>query len=226
AAAPRPREPEERRDRVVGQDQHYVPAEPDERLLADRHQPGVARQEVPHARHGHQHEHVDEEVRRPGQHEVGQVAEDDHDHQRAQGGPKRGPPGPGYLGRLRPAARRGVHRRLPGRGPARGGHAVLRRAVRPCGLTTRMSRNTSLPARTWLDGPIWAPICWTTPSNIPPTSVPHGEPRPPMTTASKANSSSWSVPIVGSNEEYMPNASPASATLPNAIAPAMPNTCR
>ena len=35
-----------------------------------------------------------------------------------------------------------------------------------------------------------------------------------------------SVPVVGASWEYMPYAMPASATVPNAMAAAMPNTCR
>ncbi len=82
------------------------------------------------------------------------------------------------------------------------------------------------PARTSSEMLIWAPICWATPSTTPPSSVPHSEPSPPMTTAANANSRIVSVPVVGANCEYMPYAMPASATVPNAIAAAMPNTCR
>ena len=38
-------------------------------------------------------------------------------------------------------------------------------------------------------GSIVEPIVWATPSTMPPASVPHSDPRPPMTTASNANRS-------------------------------------
>ncbi|GAA0979797.1 hypothetical protein GCM10009555_045230 [Acrocarpospora macrocephala] len=46
-----------------------------------------------------------------------------------------------------------------------------------------------------------------------------------MTTASNANNNR-EVPDEGANDEYIPNANPASATVANAIAAAIPNTCR
>ena len=46
-----------------------------------------------------------------------------------------------------------------------------------------------------------------------------------MTTASNANSSRL-APDDGANDEYMPNANPATATVANAIAAASPNTWR
>ena len=47
-----------------------------------------------------------------------------------------------------------------------------------------------------------------------------------MTTEANANSRIVSVPMVGLIVVIMPYAIPAIATVPNAIAAAMPNTCR
>ncbi len=49
-------------------------------------------------------------------------------------------------------------------------------------------------------GSICAPMVWATPSTIPPSSVPHSDPRPPMTTASNAKISCVG-PMNGSKAE-------------------------
>ena len=67
----------------------------------------------------------------------------------------------------------------------------------------------------------WLPRLCARPSTIPPTSVPHSEPRPPMTTASKANSR-IPAPAVGENDVRAPRKNPASAMAAKAMAMATP----
>src|SRR6185295_12035772 len=86
--------------------------------------------------------------------------------------------------------------RRPANGPHRAGHARLRLiSERPRGLA-RTARKTRCPARIEYCGSMLAPIVWATPSTMPPVSVPHSEPSPPMTTASNAKMS-WVGPDAG-----------------------------
>ena len=67
------------------------------------------------------------------------------------------------------------------------------------GRKTSTARNTMWPASCPHCGSIWLPINWATPSVMPPASVPHSEPSPPMTTASKAKMR-FSGPLNGEND--------------------------
>ena len=72
------------------------------------------------------------------------------------------------------------------------------------------------PARMFEPIHCWLATFCTTPRTMPPANVPHSEPIPPMTTASKANSSR-NPPDVGENVVREPSKKPASATAPKAI---------
>ena len=56
---------------------------------------------------------------------------------------------------------------------------------------------------------------------MPPAIVPHSDPRPPITTASNANSR-CDGPSDGLKDDRIANMRPARATVPNAMAVAMP----
>ena len=152
-------------DAVLGEHDRRVGAEADERLLADRDQPAVAGQRVPHPGQDDQHEQLAELRRDRSGEQYGtraRAATSDHD------------------GRRRPTDARD-------RASSRG---------RPCSCPSREDRRRAgSRARSGTPGgrrgsthcgSICAPTVCATPSTMPPTSVPHSEPRPPMTTASKA----------------------------------------
>ena len=80
-----------------------------------------------------------------------------------------------------------------------------------------MARKTRWPARIAYCGSMFAPMVWATPSTMPPRSVPHSEPMPPMTTASKAKIS-WVGPLAGSNVDRVARKRPAIVAVPTAIA--------
>src|SRR5712691_6504046 len=146
-----------------GREQH-VGAEPDIGLLADRDQPGIACEQVPETRKrdigvdlGQQPQVV---APAPGRRR-GERHECDGEHD----GADMARPG-GVLD-----AEAGVH--------------VCTFGNRPSGRTARMRRNARWPASTCQPGLICAPIACDTPRMMPPASVPHMLPRPPMMTASK-----------------------------------------
>ena len=60
------------------------------------------------------------------------------------------------------------------------------RGKRPRGRSTSTARKARCPARICHSGSILAPTAWATPMTMPPASVPHRLPSPPMMTASKA----------------------------------------
>ena len=60
---------------------------------------------------------------------------------------------------------------------------------------------------------------------MPPNSVPHSDPMPPITTASNAKMS-WVGPLTGSNTERMPRKRPPRAAIATAIAVARAYTLR
>ena len=148
-----------------GRREQGVAAQTDERLLADRHQAGVARQQVPvlRQREHRQHEEqiLDDAARNEGR----------SDRQRGEKGDARHDGG----GRQ---ARAGFDTEAR--------HQSVVRGKRPRGRTTRTIRNTAWPARICHSGLILAPTVCATPRMTPPASVPHRLPRPPMMTASKA----------------------------------------
>ena len=65
-------------------------------------------------------------------------------------------------------------------------HQSLVRGKNPLGRTIRMIRNAIWPARICQVGDSAAPNACAMPSTMPPSSVPHRLPSPPMITASKA----------------------------------------
>src|SRR5205823_13568519 len=72
-------------------------------------------------------------------------------------------------------------------GVRRDGQIVApRRRKKPPRGEASTARKTRRPARIEYCGSICAPIVWAQPSTMPPTSVPQSDPRPPITTASKA----------------------------------------
>ncbi len=60
------------------------------------------------------------------------------------------------------------------------------RGKSPRGRSTSTARNARCPAKICHSGSILAPTAWATPMMMPPKSVPHRLPSPPMMTASKA----------------------------------------
>src|SRR6266446_3733227 len=185
---------------VVGQHDQRVPAETDVGLLADRDEPGVAGQEVPHLRENQQRDELDEHSHQaPGTPERKRGEHKQHDG--AGHGPDPARPGPTLddEGRLR--------------------HWVPLK--RPVGRTNSTARNTRCPVRMPQPGENLAPIVWATPRIMPPARVPHSDPSPPMMTASKANSSR-SGPLLGPKVVRMPRKTPATPTMARARAMATP----
>src|ERR1043165_4214347 len=195
---------EVRRDAGLGEDDGGVGAEAEEGLLADRDQAAVAGEGVPHRGEDGEDEQLGEllgGVGRQRERDEGEGDDDDRDARHRE--PRQ--PAPALDGVARG---RGVDRR----------HAQLLRAarVRPRGLA-RTARNTRWPARIEYSGSMWAPTVCATPSTMPPSKVPHSEPKPPMTTASNAKIS-WVGPLAGSKVERMARKAPARAAVATAIA--------
>src|SRR5439155_20068393 len=136
--------------------------EPGKRLLPDRDEAGASRQEVQQLGHREQVEEADEVVRLP----------------------LRTPPGDRDEHAERAGEEDGADRTRPG--PAHDFHAGSGPGKKPRGRTSRIAKNTRWPASTPQPTEICAPTPCATPRTIPPTSVPHREPRPPMITASNA----------------------------------------
>src|SRR6185312_7687602 len=158
----------------VGELDGEVGAKSDKELLADTDEASVARERVPH----HGKDDVDEKDRQPV-HRAGPEPEwrnrrdhgerDDHSDGRARGG---GPPFDAES-RLRVYA------------------GLLRKARTPPASQTRTNsttRKTPWPASRKPSGDTFAPKVCASASTIPPISVPHTEPAPPITAASKAKS--------------------------------------
>ena len=80
-----------------------------------------------------------------------------------------------------------------------------------------MTRNTRWPARIEYCGSIVRADGLGDAEHDAATRVPHSEPSPPMTTASKAKMS-WVGPLDGSKVERMARKAPASVAVPTAIA--------
>src|SRR5208282_1364409 len=187
-----------------------IGADPEERLLPDGDEPGVARQRVPHRGEND----VDEQGRQLV-HDIG-AGEERRDGERqdndrdddAENGRFAGPALDGELRRLDHPRSPNDERRPP---RARAQSRNNRRA--------RTTRNVRWPASRNHFGSNAAPIDCARPSTIPPISVPHSDPMPPITTASKAKMSCIG-PEYGSKVARMASIVPASATVATAIAAA------
>ncbi len=157
---------------VVDEHDHAVGAETDEGLLADGHDPGEPGQQVPHLGEGDQREQLDHlELRR----RLGERRQQRQDHDRHERDDAEDP-----------ARRRGAADHERGRQSAiRSGHAWTFPNM-PVGRVARTARNTAWPVSSPHCELYSRPRAWATPSVIPPASVPHNEPRPPMITASNA----------------------------------------
>src|SRR5262249_5560765 len=102
--------------------------------------------------------------------------------------------------------------------PARAGRALDREGWRhprplrnqPSARHARTSRTARCPAKSCQPGLICAPIACDTPRMMPPASVPHMLPRPPMMTASKPKISR-AGPIAGSKLVRTAMKTPATA---------------
>ena len=156
--------------RVHRQHEERVAAEPQERLLPDRDQPGIAREQVPELREG---EVVGDLHDRPHVRAPAPEGERDQDGETQQ------------RGQRAIAARAGAALDPVGGGAALA-HRSLVRGKRPLGRSTRTIRKATWPARICPPGWNLAPIAWATPRITPPASVPHRLPSPPIMTASKA----------------------------------------
>src|SRR5262249_7214172 len=164
-------------------------AEPDIALLADRDEPGVAREQIPEAR--------ERDISVDFGEKPQVVASAPGRRRREQHG------GDGERGGA-DAARAGRMLDLEGRGhPCTFGN-------RPSGRTARMMRNARCPAQSCQPGLICAAIACDTPRMMPPTSVPHMLPRPPMMTASKPKIRR-AGPIAGSKLVRTARKTPATA---------------
>src|SRR5206468_5637528 len=173
-----------------------------------RDQPGIAGQQVPHLREHQQRDELDQhphQARVPPQRERRERDQQDGaDH---------------------------------GSDPAREGRACDREGRRrhrdrfiapansPVGRHSSTARKTRCPVSTPQPGESLAPIVWATPRITPPARVPHSDPSPPMMTASNANSSR-SGPLLGTKVVRIPRNTPATATMPSAIAIASPYRLR
>ena len=125
----------ERRDPVHRGDQHEVRAEPEERLLADRDQPRVAGQQVPHAGQRQHDEPLHHDRRWCRSTRSKGTREHHDDDERADAGPARRSAATGLLGNFPPERRRGVS--------SISAHDSDLRAVSPCGRITRTARKTT-----------------------------------------------------------------------------------
>src|SRR5438552_1759249 len=179
-------------------------------------QPEVAGEQIPHAGQNQQDEGVDEEIGNVRVDDVGKRREQHDHHCRADESPERRSAGArdpnGHVHFVRVAGFPACH-------------TASRARIRPCGRSASTARKTRWPASTPPLGSIRAPTACATPRMMPPTSVPQREPTPPMMTASKAKIRR-DGPALGSNDDELPSARPASATVAKAIAAAMPNTWR
>ena len=147
-----------------GECEQQIPAEADERLLPYGDEAGVASEQVPQLR---QRQHVEDEDQVLHQRPAGE--ERQRREQRHEGNADQ---------------RRGA-RGLRGGGDAVG-HQSTARGNSPRGLSTSTIRKATWPARICHSGLMWAPMVCATPMMMPPASVPHRLPSPPMITASKA----------------------------------------
>src|SRR5439155_16228724 len=174
-------------------------------LLPHGDQSAVAGEQIPHAGQNQQDEGVDEEIGDVRVDDVGKRREQHDHHCRADESPQ--------------------GRSAGARDPNGRDHTASRARIKPCGRSASTARNTRWPASTPPLGSIRAPTACATPRMMPPTSVPQSEPTPPMMTASKAKIRR-DGPALGSNDDELPSARPASATVANAMAAAIPNTWR
>src|SRR5436190_12857619 len=95
----------------------------------------------------------------------------------------------------------------------------------PSGRTARTRRKARCPASSCQPGLICAPIACDTPRIMPPASVPHMLPRPPMMTASNPKIRR-AGPMAGSKLVRTAMSTPAMATTASEMAIASANTCR
>ena len=167
-------------DPEIGEPHGEIGAEAEERLLPDRHQSAIADQRVPH----HREDHVDEQRRQPVDglalsHSGPSASSDRRDERRRRAR---------CATRASSARRR---RRAPRSSPASSPNAAQRAGRNRRNRAARTARRgkSTWPAMKKPCGLIDAPMLWATPSTIPPTSVPHSEPAPPITAASKAKMS-------------------------------------
>src|SRR5262245_22206779 len=186
-----------------GGGEQQVGTEPDIGLLADGHEAGVAGQQVPQARERHERIDLGKEAQRLPVAPPGRGGERD-DQQR-----EHREPDPARAGRVLDLER--AH-------PCTFGN-------RPCGRAASTIRNATCPASTCQPGSIWAPIACATPRMMPPTSVPHILPRPPMITASKPKIRR-AGPIDGSKLVLIASNTPATATTASESAMARAKTRR
>src|SRR5665647_1562086 len=155
------------------QSKQQITAEADKGLLADRHQPGISRKQVPQAGQRDEGEDLGKQPQRlpiapeRRQRQRYQRDGDQDDADAARTGGVLDPGHPDTLGN------------------------------RPCGRTAKIARNTMWPASSCQPGSICAPTACDTPRMMPPASVPHMLPSPPMITASKPKISR-AGPIEGS----------------------------
>ena len=183
---------------MLGEEDRAVGAEPDERLLADRHEPGVAGQRVPHRGQDDQDEQRGELLDDVGAEDCGTA--------NSATQPRR----PGRRSRsVRPRVDR---RTAQPRGA--GVSTVVMRArsllpTQPAAGAGQHDEEDEVPGEDRVLRVDVAPTVCATPRTMPPTSVPHSEPSPPMITASNAKMS-WVGPLVGSKQEWMARNAPAS----------------
>src|SRR5262249_3278119 len=145
-----------------GEAEQQVGAESHERLLPDRHETRIAGEQVPQACERHERIDLGEQA------QVLAIAPPGGRRQRDQRQAKDRDADPARRRRVLDAQR--AH-------PCTLGN-------RPSGLSARMTRNATWPARICQPGSILAPIAWATPRTMPPARVPHRLPSPPMMTAS------------------------------------------
>ena len=96
---------------------------------------------------------------------------------------------------------------------------------RPSGRSASTTRNAIWPASRFQPGSSCAPMACATPRMMPPASVPHMLPSPPMITASKPKISR-AGPIAGSKLARTASSTPATATMASDSAIASPKTWR
>src|SRR5215475_10010760 len=172
-----------------GRREQDVAAEPDIGLLADRDEPGIAGEQVPEARER------DIGVDFGEKPQVVASAPGRRGGKQHQGDGERGGADPARAARMLDVERRGH--------PCTFGN-------RPSGRTARMMRKARCPAKSCQPGLICAPIACDAPRMMPPASVPHMLPRPPMMTASKPKISR-AGPIAGSKLVRTAMKTPATA---------------
>ena len=183
-----------------------VGAEADECLLADRDEPTVARERVPHHREDHEDQQhgqllVDvraEEERHHREHGDDEQRDRHRRDRHARPALHTEPAGERARCAARITGRGSGERGCRPRGGEHGEEHEVAEEHAYCGLTC-------------------SPITCATPSTMPPSSVPHAEPNPPITTASKAKISCVG-PVEGSKVERIARNMPPSAAVATAIA--------